>query len=72
MFLLFSICRNTYDLGNIDYPALEGLVHLPEKHVWDKIAGKEKAVPKEAFLAPLLTAFSMSFIISELKKVVKW
>jgi len=47
-------------------------VRLLPKQVLDEIADKEKAVQKRGVFRPLWTAFRLSFIISELKKVVNW
>ena len=41
-------------------------VHLPQKRVLDEMAGKEKAVPKEAEMASFGTACCWCHIISEL------
>ena len=52
-------------------PTSVNFVCLPEKHVLDKMADKQKAVLKKALFASFRTVFCCSRFISELENVVK-
>ena len=65
-----SRCRISKSTKQL-YRTKQKSVCLPQKHVLDKMADKQKAVLKKALFASFRTVFCCSKFISELKNVVK-